>query len=203
MWGLGFLCPRIDSCDEISCSLCKIAWCDKNRLLVWDEILMLTVVFLLKTISTKLVHSKFMTVNGYPSILSEFRNNSFGVYEFWWSFPPTPTSRKCSVVAVPHNTTPDFPLSHPSQIIAFLWICLHYINLFRKPWHQKIFPSDKFCVCKFVCKSEFCNDVIKVMNLMNSKPPLFFSCLKQIGIMLLYQNALTFQRALHLVYYLK
>lgn len=44
---------------------------------MWDEILMLIVVFLLKTISTKLIHSKFMTVNTsvYMAILLYFLNS--------------------------------------------------------------------------------------------------------------------------------
>lgn len=149
--GLGFLCPWIDSCDEISYSLCKVPWDGKNRLLVWDEILMLIVVFLLKTISTKLIHSKFMTVNTsiYMAILLYFLNSKMILLvpmNFGGASPPTPAWRKCSVVTLPHKSTLTFLLNHPSQIIAFLWICLHYINLFRKPWNQKIPIREVLCM---------------------------------------------------------
>lgn len=122
--GLGFLCPRIDSCDEISYSLCKVPWDGKNRLLVWDEILMLIVVFLLKTISTKLIHSKFMTVNTsiYMTILLYFLTSKMILLvpmNFGGASPPTPAWRKCSVVTLPHKSTPDFPAESSQSDYCF------------------------------------------------------------------------------------
>lgn len=83
--------------------------------------------------------------------------------------------RECSVVAVPHDTTSDFPVESSQSDSCFFFFLQFYFSFLHKfvlkTLTVRIFRGALVCVN---LNSIIC-DVTKMMNLIKSTPLLFFS----------------------------